>query len=110
MFGERCHATMQLLVTRCRYDAVYVVSFKTNARVLRVDCPHLAAFCVDVAAAVGGGGGSRVADAALNMLHIKRHYYGSHPSLNPLAIIPAGHPGESCQFSGAAPLYRAALA
>jgi hypothetical protein len=29
-------------------------------------------------------------DAALSMLHIKRHYFGSHPSLNALGIIPAG--------------------
>ena len=26
-------------------------------------------------------------DAALNMLHIKRHYFGSHPSLNALGIV-----------------------
>ena len=48
-----CHA-------RCRYDAVYVVYFKTNARILRVDCPNLVAFCIDVAAAVGGDGGCSV--------------------------------------------------
>jgi glutathionyl-hydroquinone reductase len=49
-------------------------------------------------------------DAALNMLHIKRHYYGSHPSLNSLGIIPAGPPGESSHFSGPPPQYRLLLA
>ena len=96
--------------SRCRYDAVYTVYFKTNARVLRADCPHLVAFCIDVAAAVGGDGGSSVGHAALNMLHIKRHYYGSHPSLNALGIIPAGPPGESSQFSGPTPQHRLTLA
>jgi hypothetical protein len=104
------------------------VYFKTNARILRADCPNLVAFCVDVAAAVGGDGGcsvraslarpcfchrqrlQQVRDAALNMLHIKRHYFGSHPSLNALGIIPVGAPGESAQFSGPAPQHRALLA
>jgi hypothetical protein len=45
---------------RCSYDAVYVVYFKTNARILRADCPNLVAFCIDVAAAVGGDGGCSV--------------------------------------------------
>lgn len=39
---------------------MYVVYFKTNARILRSDCPNLVAFCVDVAAAVGGDGGFSV--------------------------------------------------
>jgi glutathionyl-hydroquinone reductase len=53
---------------------------------------------------------SQLRDAALNMLHIKRHYYGSHPSLNSLGIIPAGSPAESTQFSGSTPQYRLLLA
>jgi hypothetical protein len=52
----------------------------------------------------------QVRDAALSMLHIKRHYFGSHPSLNALGIIPAGAPGESSQFSGPAPQHRLSLA
>ena len=49
-------------------------------------------------------------DAALSMLHIKRHYFGSHPSLNALGIIPAGPPGEGSHFSGSTPHYRLLLA
>ena len=45
---------------RCSYDAVYVVYFKTNARILRADCPNLVAFCIDVASSVGGEGGCSV--------------------------------------------------
>jgi glutathionyl-hydroquinone reductase len=52
----------------------------------------------------------QVHDAALNMLHIKRHYFGSHPSLNALGIIAAGPPGESSQFSGPTPQHRLTLA
>ncbi len=48
-------------------------------------------------------------DAALSMLHIKRHYFGSHPSLNALGIIPAGPPGESAHFSGPTPQHRLLL-
>jgi glutathionyl-hydroquinone reductase len=51
-----------------------------------------------------------VRDAALSMLHIKRHYFGSHPSLNALGIIPAGPPGENSHFSGSTPHYRLLLA
>ncbi|KAK9989357.1 hypothetical protein SO802_029596 [Lithocarpus litseifolius] len=28
--------------------------------------------------------------SSVNMEHIKRHYYGSHPSINPFGIIPLG--------------------
>jgi glutathionyl-hydroquinone reductase len=52
----------------------------------------------------------QVRDAALSMLHIKRHYFGSHPSLNALGIIPAGPPGEGSHFSGSTPHYRLLLA
>jgi glutathionyl-hydroquinone reductase len=52
----------------------------------------------------------QIRDAAFNLLHIKRHYYCSHPSLNALGIIPSGHPGESSAFSAPVPKYRLSLA
>ena len=73
-------ADIRLAVTLFRFDAVYVVHFKT-ARALVREMPHLHGFMLDVAQQPGVRG-------TINVDDIKRHYFLSHPTLNPRGIIP----------------------
>jgi len=75
-------ADIRLFVTLIRFDEVYVVHFKCNKRNLR-EYPNLFNYTKDMYQLTG------VAET-VNMAHIKKHYYGSHPSINPFGIIPAG--------------------
>ncbi len=65
-----------------RFDAVYVGHFKCNKRRL-VDYPNLWAYTRELYQVPG------VAET-VNLHHIKQHYYGSHKSVNPSGIVPAG--------------------
>ena len=72
----------RLFVTLVRFDAVYVGHFKCN--LCRIaDYPHLSGYLRDLYQVPG------VADT-VNMDHIKRHYYMTHPEINPTRIVPAG--------------------
>jgi glutathionyl-hydroquinone reductase len=71
-----------LFTTLVRFDAVYVGHFKCNRRRL-VDYPNLWAYARDIYQHPGVG-------PTVNMLHIKRHYYASHSTINPLGIVPIG--------------------
>ena len=64
-----------------RFDPVYSVYFKTNARLVK-DHPNLYAFVRDVYAL-------DAVRRSTNMKHIKTHYFTSHAHLNPYGIIPA---------------------
>ncbi|OBS10248.1 glutathione S-transferase family protein [Acidihalobacter prosperus] len=75
-------ADWRLFTTLVRFDAVYYVHFKCNKRRL-VDYPELWDFTRALYQAPG------IADT-VNMDHIKRHYYTSHPELNPRGLIPGG--------------------
>lgn len=75
-------ADWRLFTTLVRFDSVYYVHFKCNGRRL-VDYPEL----WDYARALYQVPG--IADT-VNMDHIKRHYYTSHPEINPRGIIPKG--------------------
>ncbi|GBF89678.1 glutathionyl-hydroquinone reductase-like [Raphidocelis subcapitata] len=77
-------ADVRLYMTLIRFDPVYVVYFKTNARFIR-DYPNLRGYVRDVHSAHGGAVGR-----SINMRHIKVHYFSSHPALNPYAIVPVG--------------------
>jgi glutathionyl-hydroquinone reductase len=75
-------ADIRLFTTLVRFDAVYVGHFKCNRRRL-VDYPNLWAYTRDIYQHPGIG-------PTVNMLHIKRHYYESHSTINPLGIVPIG--------------------
>ncbi|KAH7837332.1 hypothetical protein Vadar_012648 [Vaccinium darrowii] len=75
-------ADIRLFVTLIRFDEVYAVHFKCNKKLLR-EFPNLFNYTKDIFQIPG-------MSSTVNMEHIKRHYYGSHPSINPFGIIPLG--------------------
>lgn len=75
-------ADWRLFTTLVRFDPVYVGHFKCNIRRL-ADYPNLWAYTRDLYQQPG------VAET-VNMDHIKTHYYGSHATINPTGIVPAG--------------------
>jgi putative glutathione S-transferase len=83
LFGERqTEADWRLFTTLVRFDPVYVGHFKCNLRRI-ADYPNLARYLKDLCAIPGVA-------ATLDIDHIKRHYYGSHRSINPTGIVPRG--------------------
>ena len=75
-------ADWRLFTTLVRFDAVYFGHFKCNLRRL-VDYPNLWGYTRDLYQVPG------VAET-VNLDHIKRHYYMSHPTINPTRIVPKG--------------------
>jgi putative glutathione S-transferase len=83
LVGNRfTEADIRLFTTLYRFDEVYHGHFKCNRRRL-VDYPALWAFARDVFQIPGVAG-------TVNMTHVKRHYYESHRTINPTAIVPLG--------------------
>lgn len=81
--GDRItEADWRLFTTLVRFDAVYVGHFKCNIRRI-ADYPNLSNYLRDLYQVPG------VAET-VNFDHIKRHYYGSHESINPTRIVPVG--------------------
>ncbi|ALK09538.1 glutathione S-transferase family protein [Blastochloris viridis] len=75
-------ADWRLFTTLVRFDPVYVGHFKCNVRRL-ADYPNLFAYTRDLYQWPGVA-------ATVNLAHIKRHYYMSHPTINPSRIVPVG--------------------
>lgn len=75
-------ADVRLFVTLIRFDEVYAVHFKCNKKLLR-EYPNLFNYTKDIYQIPG-------MSSTVHMEHIKKHYYGSHPSINPFGIIPSG--------------------
>jgi glutathionyl-hydroquinone reductase len=75
-------ADIRLWVTLARFDAVYYSHFKCNLRRLS-DYPNLWAYARDLYALPGFRNTTRFDQ-------IKRHYYTTHPQLNPTRIVPDG--------------------
>jgi putative glutathione S-transferase len=75
-------ADWRLFVTLVRFDAVYVGHFKCNLRRV-ADYAHLSGYLRDLYQHPG------IADT-VDFDHIKRHYYVTHPQLNPTRIVPKG--------------------
>ncbi|KAK9937150.1 hypothetical protein M0R45_013959 [Rubus argutus] len=69
-------------LSKQRFDEVYVVHFKCNKKLLR-EYPNLFNYTKDIFQVPG-------MSSTVQMDHIKRHYYGSHPSINPFGIVPSG--------------------
>jgi putative glutathione S-transferase len=81
--GDRTtEADWRLFTTLVRFDAVYVGHFKCNLKRL-VDYPNLWAYARELYQVPG------VAET-VDFRHIKRHYYGSHKTVNPTGIVPLG--------------------
>jgi glutathionyl-hydroquinone reductase len=80
--NQLTEADICLFTTLLRFDAVYYVHFKCNLRRI-VDYPNLWGYLRDIYQLAG------VADTC-NLDHIKRHYYISHPKVNPSRIVPQG--------------------
>ncbi len=83
LLGEAItEADVRLWVTLARFDAVYHYHFKANLRRL-TDYPNLWAYARDLYALPAFSG-------TTNFDHIKRHYYTTHPHINPSRIVPDG--------------------
>jgi len=75
-------ADWRLFTTLIRFDAVYVGHFKCNIRRIH-DYPHLSAYMRELYQMPGISG-------TVDLETIKSHYYGSHATINPTGIVPAG--------------------
>lgn len=83
LFGDRLtEADWRLFTTLIRFDPVYVGHFKCNLRRI-ADYPNLKAYLKRLYAHPG------IRDT-VDFTHIKGHYYGSHRTINPTGIVPAG--------------------
>jgi glutathionyl-hydroquinone reductase len=80
--GQLTEADIRLFPTLVRFDAVYVGHFKCNLRRL-VDYANLWGYARDIYQRDGIG-------ETVNFDHIKRHYYMTHPQVNPNRIVPLG--------------------
>ncbi|MBP0494192.1 glutathione S-transferase family protein [Pararoseomonas indoligenes] len=75
-------ADIRLFTTLVRFDLVYHGHFKCNRRRI-ADYPALFAYLRDLFQSPGFG-------ETCDFLHMKRHYYESHPTINPTGIVPIG--------------------
>jgi len=75
-------ADWRLFTTLARFDPVYHGHFKCNKRRI-VDYPNLSGYLRDLYQTPG------VAET-VNVGFYKRHYYGSHTTINPHLIVPIG--------------------
>lgn len=80
--AQLSEADWRLFTTLVRFDAVYVGHFKCNLRRI-ADYAALSNYLRDLYQYPG------IADT-VDIDYIKAHYYGSHETINPTRIIPAG--------------------
>jgi putative glutathione S-transferase len=80
--GRITEADWRLFTTLVRFDPVYVGHFKCNLRRI-TDYPNLSNYLRELYQVPGVA-------ATVNFEHIKRHYYMSHPQINPTRIVPLG--------------------
>jgi putative glutathione S-transferase len=81
--GDRItEADWRAFTTLIRFDAVYVGHFKCNWRRI-VDYPNLGGFTRELYQWPG-------VKETVHFGHIKKHYYGSHGTINPTGIVPTG--------------------
>src|SRR5882672_6581722 len=80
--SEVTEADWRLFPTIVRFDAVYYSHFKCNLRRI-VDYPNLSNYLLELYQVPG------VAET-VSLAQIKRHYYASHPMINPTRIVPKG--------------------
>lgn len=75
-------ADVRLFTTLVRFDCVYVGHFKCNVRRI-VDYPNLWAYTRDIYQ-------TESVKKTVDFVHIKHHYYESHPHVNPSGVVPIG--------------------
>lgn len=75
-------ADWRLFTTLIRFDAVYHGHFKCNLRRI-ADYPNLSRYMRELYGTPGVA-------ATVDFEHIKKHYYGSHKTINPTGIVPKG--------------------
>ncbi|MCL1949155.1 MAG: glutathione S-transferase family protein [Turicibacter sp.] len=75
-------ADFRLFTTLVRFDAVYVGHFKCNYKRI-VDYPNLWGYTRELYQMPG-------VSETIHMNHIKGHYYMSHGTINPTAVVPLG--------------------
>ena len=75
-------ADWRLFTTLIRFDPVYVGHFKCNKSRI-ADYPNLSNYTRQLYQWPG-------VSETINMEHIKKHYYGSHETVNPTRIVPVG--------------------
>lgn len=80
--NELTEADWRLFTTLIRFDPVYVGHFKCNKRQIK-DYPHIYPYLLKLYHH------KKVAQT-VNFDHIKRHYYGSHKTINPTGVVPKG--------------------
>ena len=79
---EILECDLRLFPTLLRFDPVYVGHFKCNKKRI-IDYPNISRYLQSIKS------NSKI-KPTINIDHIKTHYYGSHPTINPNGIIPAG--------------------
>jgi glutathionyl-hydroquinone reductase len=83
LFDKRIvEADWRMFCTLVRFDVVYHGHFKCNLRRI-VDYNNLQSYLMDLYQQPG------IAET-VNYDHIKRHYYMTHPAINPTRIVPLG--------------------
>ena len=83
LFGRQIvECEWRLFVTLIRFDAVYHGHFKCNHRRI-IDYPNLYRYMCELYQLDG-------ISSTVNFDHIKRHYYMTHPEINPTRIVPIG--------------------
>jgi len=79
---EILECDLRLFPTLLRFDPVYVGHFKCNKKRI-IDYPNISRYLQSIKS------NSKI-KPTINIDHIKTHYYGSHPTINPNGIIPTG--------------------
>jgi len=80
--GGITEADWRLFTTLVRFDPVYFGHFKCNLRRI-ADYPNLSNYLRDLYQVPGVAG-------TVDIAHTKKHYYGSHETINPTRIVPKG--------------------
>ena len=80
--SEMLECDLRLFPTLLRFDPVYVGHFKCNKKRI-IDYPNINRYLQTIKS-------NTKIKPTINIDHIKTHYYGSHPTINPNGIIPTG--------------------
>ena len=80
--NDMLECDLRLFPTLLRFDPVYVGHFKCNKKRI-IDYPNINRYLQSIKS-------NTKIKPTINIDHIKTHYYGSHPSINPNGIIPTG--------------------
>jgi len=80
--SDMLECDLRLFPTLLRFDPVYVGHFKCNRKRI-IDYPNINRYLQIIKS-------HTKIKPTINIDHIKTHYYGSHPTINPNGIIPSG--------------------